>query len=184
VRSLVLTLALAAPAIAVQEIPAGLALAPAALVSGTTLSVADLNFRLDGPKGWRWLKAQNPKGPVDIYVAQNPATDVRYSVLVVATPEPVAMGQDTAKRFLQGLLAQRESVGWQVDASSCAIATAVASGAYRCRVRATMPDKTAIVGAFYLVARERHMYVLSLFDREEQEPALFTEFVKSLRFLS
>jgi hypothetical protein len=173
-----------------QDIPAGLAPAPAAEVSARTLSVPDRNFRIDAPQGWRWLKVQRPKGQAaadldgQVYVAQEPADDIRYG-LVLARDPSVALTLDhgTADRIIAKAIEVRKAAGWKVRPATCASAASVQSGSFRCTFPATIPDGTDIFATVYILARGTQTYVLTYFSGDEQEADSFTAFVKSFRFL-
>lgn len=168
-----------------QALPDSLAVVPPALIKEQTLSVPGLNFEIDAPKGSRWLM-QEPIGPFQVYIAQNTATDIRYSLTIVTSPDTMKLDQEEAEKFLDAFMKQARSRGWEFGRSGCTPSRTRpgSSSTYACTVAATAPEAASIYGYFHISANGTRMYVAHALTVDDREPVSFTQFARSLRFLN
>ena len=153
-------------------------------VSGTTLSLPELNFSVDAPSPeWRWLQTetQTKKPAHQLFVCQNETTGGRMGVMVFKGYWKPFDAQ-AAERFMAGSTEPFVKRGWRVDDVRHESATLQLPDAHHYRYRLTAPDGTLLYGYRYSLTAGR-LYAFEALSVSAEEPTEFLELVRSFRVL-
>lgn len=155
---------------------------PEGAVSGTTLSVSELNFSVDAPgTEWEWLETETENKSQRRFVCQNAATGGRLEMMVFAGNwEP--FDEQGVKDFVAGSSKSWRDEGWRVDEVIHEQAALQSPHAHRYQYRLTSSDGATLYWFGYSVTAGR-LYAFHALSDEAGEPPVLTQMVQSFRLL-